>query len=153
MSSRMQQLALDLQSAGLVRPTDLTGCNPDDILALEQKFGITLPETYCDWLRVMGRGAGHYLEGSDAFYPRLLELRSSAEELLIENGRPFFLPQDAFVFLMHQGYQFLYFRTAPPDADPPVILYLEGESPLQRWTHVSSYFQQVLDDHVKLLKS
>jgi SMI1 / KNR4 family (SUKH-1) len=147
----MQQLALQIESGGLARPAEIAGCTQEEVSSLEKRFGIVLPEIYRDWLRVMGRGAGHYLEGSDAFYPGLLELRDAAGELLRENGQPFSLAQDAFVFLMHQGYQFLYFRTEPLDPDPPVILYLEGESPEQKWEHVSDYFKQVLDDHLRLL--
>jgi hypothetical protein len=152
MKSSMQQLALNIISAGLAHPADIIGCSPDDISTLEGRFGIPLPEIYRDWLRVMGRGAGHYLEGSDAFFPRLLELRDGAEDLLRENRHPFSLPEDAFVFLMHQGYQFLFFRTSPPDPDPQVTLYLEGDDPVHRWDHVSEYFQQVLEDYLKLLR-
>jgi hypothetical protein len=152
MKSPMEQLALNIVAAGLAQPTEIIGCSQEDIATLEGRFSITLPETYRDWLRVMGRGAGHYLEGSDAFFPRLLELRDGAKELLHENQQPFSLPEDAFVFLMHQGYQFLFFRTLPPNPDPQVTLYLEGDDPVQPWNHVSEYFQQVLEDYLKLFK-
>jgi hypothetical protein len=152
MNSRIEQLAVEIVSRGLAAPPDLHGCEPDEIEALQRKFAITLPETYCDWLRIMGRGAGQYLKGSDAFYPTLLELRDFAEELLVEDGKPFSLPQDAFVFLMHQGYTFLYFLTVPHNPDPPVVHYAEGKSPTERWACLSDYFQQVLDDHVKALQ-
>ena len=54
----------------------------------------------------------------------LPELRSGAEELLAECGHPFELPKNAFVFAMHQGYQFMYFLVGESD-DPEVMYYFE----------------------------
>lgn len=152
MNESIQQLASAIVSSGIARPGELTGCTPEEIASLERKFGIKLPELYRDWLRTMGRSAGHYLQGSDAFYPALLELRDWATELLAENGNPFSLADDAFVFLMHQGYQFLYFRTGSQNPDPPVMYYFEGKPQSQAWPNISGYFQQVLEDHRKALK-
>lgn len=153
MNGPIQQLASAIVSGGIAGPGDLAGCTPEEIALLEHKFGIKLPELYCDWLRTMGRDAGHYLQGSDAFYPAILELRDWATELLVENGNPFSLPDDAFVFLMHQGYQFLYFRTVSQNPDPPVMYYFEGKPLSQGWPTLSRYFQQVLEDHLKVRKS
>ena len=149
-NSRMQQFARDIVAAGLAAPDDLKGCTREEIEVLQQKFDLTLPATYIEWLTIMGRGAGRFLRGSDAFFPALLELREGAEELLGENGGRFSLPQDAFVFLMHQGYQFLYFQTLRNDPDPPVTHYLEGNAPSKSWTHLSDYFEQVLLDHIRI---
>ncbi len=149
--SRMQQLAHDIVAAGFASPEDLRGCSRAEIDALQEKFAITLPQLYVEWLTIMGHGAGQFLKGSDAFFPALLELREGAEELLAEAGGKFTLPQDAFVFLMHQGYQFLYFRTNHFDPDPPVTHFIEGKVPSQAWDHISDYFQQVLIDHLRII--
>ncbi len=148
--SQIQRLAHDIVAAGLASPEELVGCTGEDISALEKKFALTMPGLYVEWLVTMGRGAGKFLRGSDAFFPALLELRDSALELLAECGNKITLPHDAFVFLIHQGYQFLYFRTDQNDPDPPVIQYIEGEDPIQGWSHLSSYFQQVVQDHIRL---
>src|SRR5215472_15285228 len=148
--SRIEQLARDIVVAKLASADELKGCTTEEIDELQRKFLVTLPETYVEWLKAMGRGAGKFLEGSDAFFPTLLELREGAEELLAENKSELVLPQDAFVFLMHQGYQFLYFRTAQPDPDPQVSHYLEGKGLSQPWNHLSDYFQQVLADHIRI---
>jgi hypothetical protein len=50
-----------------------------------------------------------------------------AEDLLAECQSPLILPNDAFVFAMHQRYRFLYFVARPGDDDPAVYSYLEGE--------------------------
>jgi SMI1 / KNR4 family (SUKH-1) len=148
--SRMEQLARDIVAAGLSSPDELKGCTREEIEELQRKFRITLPETYVEWLRIMGRDAGKFLKGSDAFFPALLELREGAEELLAENGTKFAIPHDAFVFLMHQGYQFLFFRTAQNDPDPQVSHYLEGKGLTQPWNHLSDYFQQALLDYLRI---
>jgi len=48
-------------------------------------------------------------------------------ELLEENQFPQTLPKDAFVFLMHQGYQFSFFRLSEGE-NPPIYFYCEGET-------------------------
>ena len=66
----------------------------------------------------------------------MIGIKEGAEELLEDDdtwlieergaeGNPFELPDDAFIFLMHQGYQFMYFHTADRNEDPPVYYYLE----------------------------
>ena len=59
-------------------------------------------------------------------------MREWADEMLAENGRPFELPPGAFVFLMHQGYQFMYFVCDGATDDPPVYYYLEGQPAVER---------------------
>jgi hypothetical protein len=73
----------------------------------------------------MGHSAGKFLQGSDCFFQHLLSLQEWAVELLNENNFPKKLPEDAFVFYMHQGYQFSFFRLSEGD-DPPTYSYCEG---------------------------
>ena len=152
MGLTIPQLAQRIIAAGLAQPDEIVGCNTEEIESVEAKFDIKLPQTYREWLEIMGRGAGHYLAGSDTFYPDILQLREYAEELLTENGNPFSLSPDAFVFLMHQGYQFLYFNTTPEHPDPPVMYYIEGEALEVRWQSLSDYYEQVLEDTIRLLQ-
>src|SRR3954464_9362732 len=111
MTERITALSKEMVRAGLARPDELRGCAETEIASIEEQFGVVLPSAYRDWLLAMGKGAGQYLMGTDAFFPTVLTLRSWAEELLEENGQPFELPAACFVFLMHQGYQFMYFET------------------------------------------
>lgn len=73
----------------------------------------------------MGHGAGTFMLGSSFFYNDLIDNQKYAQELLEEDHFPIPLPPDAFVFFMHQGYQFSFFRESDGD-DPPVYYYLEG---------------------------
>jgi hypothetical protein len=74
----------------------------------------------------MGKGADGLMRGSEVLYQDLDELKEVAEALLEDNEFSEKLPDDAFVFFMHQGYQFDFFCTSEGD-DPPVYRFLEGE--------------------------
>ena len=109
----------------IVRPDQLRPCTEEEVRRLGQQVGLSLPEAYKEFLLWMGHGAGGFLRGSDCFYKQLIPLQRWAVELMEEDGFTAPLPADAFVFLMHQGYQFDFFRTGEGD-DPPVYYYFEG---------------------------
>ena len=103
------------------------GCSEAEVVALEQAVGLSLPPAFRAYLRRCGKVPDEVFVGSDCRYGHLLHLREYAGRLLQENDRPFKLPKEAFVFLMHQGYQFLYFLADGKSPDPAVHHYLEGE--------------------------
>lgn len=111
-------------------PGKLLPCKKEQVRSLEQQFGLTLPVAYKEFLLWGGISSGGFLEGSNCFYDdTLLELREGAKELLNRDEFPEPLPEDAFVFLMHQGYIFWFFKTSEGD-DPPVYGYTEGAAPI-----------------------
>ena len=120
--SSIDEIAKILKKRGIkLRPLDIS-----DISAIEQKFKIALPEAYKQFLRLMGKGAGLYMQGSSVFYDELFSLRQGAEELVIENNlSP--IPENAFVFWMHQGYQAAYFKLNEGE-NPPVYYFSEGQN-------------------------
>jgi hypothetical protein len=105
---------------------DLSPCSDLEIIQLERQQGINLPSTYKDFLKMMGHGAGKFLRGLDCFYQHLPKIQEWAKQLLVENDFPQTLPEDAFVFFMHQGYQFSFFRLSEGD-NPPTYSYCEGQ--------------------------
>ncbi|OCR00093.1 hypothetical protein BCD64_02890 [Nostoc sp. MBR 210] len=107
----------------------LLPCTQEQVCCLEQRFGLTFPVAYQEFLLWGGICAGGLFEGSNCFYKSLPELRQGAEELLNRDEFPELLPEDAFVFLIHQGYIFWFFRTSEGD-DPPVYGYEEGAAPI-----------------------
>jgi len=109
----------------LALPDELLGCNQNELIEFEKKIGISLPTAYQEFLLLMGHGAGKFLRGSDCFFQKLPYLKEWAIEILQENNFPEPLPDDAFVFFMHQGYQFSFFRLLEGD-DPPTYSYSEG---------------------------
>ncbi|OIP75956.1 MAG: SMI1/KNR4 family protein [Oscillatoriales cyanobacterium CG2_30_44_21] len=102
-------------------------CSLDEIAELEKQCGFNLPNIYRLVLLEMGHGAGDFWAGEDCFYDCLPLVQTWAKELLLEDNFPISLPDDAFVFFMHQGYQFDFFRFSEGD-NPPVYSYLEGQS-------------------------
>lgn len=103
-----------------------TGCANADIDAIEKSFGQTFPASYKAYLLIAGKYPPPFWVGTNCVLNDLSELRSGAEELLLECGQPFELPKNAFVFAMHQGYQFMYFLVGESD-DPEVFYYYEGK--------------------------
>jgi hypothetical protein len=109
---------------------DIRGCSDEEIERLETHYNVRLPQSYRDFLHAMGHRAGEFFGDNieDIYYDRVFGLRERAEEVLEDNDEPFRLPEDAFVFAMHEGYIFLYFRISKGD-DPPVYIYKEDGPP------------------------
>ena len=102
----------------------LRGCTSKEIAKIETFFGVELPLAYRDFLYLMGKGAGDFMKGSSVFYNEIFDLREGSSRLLEEDEfKP--LPENTFVFWMHQGYQFAFFYLNEGD-DPPVYFYYEG---------------------------
>jgi hypothetical protein len=111
------------------RTLGLTGkpLEPERVKALEHELGLPLPAAYRAYLLLAGAYPPASLVGSDCHDHYLLELRANAQRLLIECGAQFQLPENAVVFLMHQGYQFLYCEAGIQLVDPEVWYYREYE--------------------------
>jgi len=102
-------------------------CTGSQIEDLEVKYNVKLPKEYIEFLKGKYPEIQPLLVGSDYDYRYLTELKKWANEILKENGNPFKLEKNDFVFLMHQGYQFMFFTCSDDLDDPPVYYYLEGE--------------------------
>jgi len=139
-----------LQQLGLVQPDELVGCTASEISKLQQELGISLPKAYQEFLLEMGHGAGQFLRGTDCFFKHLPYLREWAIDLLEENKFPQPLPNDAFVFFMHQGYQFSFFLVSEGD-DPPIYSYCEGENQIQ-FTKTKEKFSDFMKQEVEIHK-
>lgn len=124
---------------GWAKPSDIQGCTEEEIQNVIACQGVPLPPAYRLFLHRMGRGAGALMGGSDVFYSWPLGMREGALELLAEYGHPFSLPDDALVFWMHQGYQFMFMRASEGD-NPPVYYYMEGsEGAVRKHEHFTEF--------------
>ncbi|QDT70186.1 SMI1 / KNR4 family protein [Planctomycetes bacterium MalM25] len=101
-------------------------CTKREIAQLERQYSVQLPAIYKAFLLGSYPDVEARLVGSDIDMRYLPEIRRWAQELLVENDVGHQLPSDSFVFLMHQGYQFMYFPCDGTD-NPPVFYYLEGD--------------------------
>jgi hypothetical protein len=114
----------------------LLPCSEVEIQKLEEHIGRELPQAYKEYLATMGKYSGIVNEGTDCFYDDLFELNEDALELLLQNKIEIQLSDDAFVFCMHHGYQFLFFKLDEGE-NPPVYGYNEG--------NVAPYFERCCD--------
>ncbi|MBT1687191.1 SMI1/KNR4 family protein [Dawidia soli] len=102
----------------------LIPCSKAEVDNLEHQVKSNLPVAYKEYLLSMGKYSGRFNVGTDCFYPDILDLGKYANDLLEENNTGLMLPSDAFVFSMHQGYQFNFFKLLDGD-DPQVFSYSE----------------------------
>jgi hypothetical protein len=94
---------------------------------LEKEYNISLPDVYKDFYDLCSISIPVNLVGTDLLNNySYSDLRNGADELLEEDGVDNFLKSDDFVFMMHQGYMFWYFK-ANGDSDPLVHGYYEGK--------------------------
>lgn len=122
MADAVEEFVAHYRSIGLAG----SPLRPDQVAGVERHLGLPLPPAYRAYLLLSGAYPPPALVGSDCHGQYLFQLSAWADELLEECSRPFTLPADAVVFLMHQGYQFLYFRADGRTDDPPVFYFIEG---------------------------
>lgn len=125
----------------------LKGCNRFNIKRIEWYFRVSLPAVYKDFLYAMGKGAGQYMLGDDAFFGSIFSLREDFEGIVVEKN--LFLPETAFVFWSHQGYQYAYFRTDDGD-DPTVYFYDDGDTINKEGSLTDFYTEQLIMSGFKI---
>ena len=116
----------------------LLACTKPEIILIEQNLDISLPTAYQEFLLWGGHEAGGFWSGSDYCYQDLVELQLIAVEILEANCFPQQLPKDAFVFYMHQGYEFCFFRISEGE-NPPVYLFNENHDQSSFWRNYLSF--------------
>lgn len=127
-------MTLPASIQSLLSAGEHAGCTEAEVQALEDKFKVALPADYRSFLLAYGRGAVGLWKGSDYKFDDLIEINEAAVELLKEAG--LCMPSGAFVFFMHQGYQFFALH------DGGVIFFLEGESNLEtRYSSFSDFLE------------
>lgn len=125
-------------------PGAVVGLSAGEVDEVRARQGVVkLPETYHRFLTVMGRRAGQMLAGTDIFYPEMLDLKDFLEDFpvvqaLVSSGG------ESLVFGMHQGYQ-VYVAADVASADPPVLMYQEGDSgPVLEWESFTGFLRAEL---------
>lgn len=134
-------------------PKSVFPCTAQEVNDLEATIGLKLPLAYKEFLLWAGHGAGRLMIGSQFYYDDLLAIQEIAAEMLEEDKSPEILPKDAFVFWMHQGYMFSFFRTSEGD-DPPVHHYCEGENEgnfvIAKQKSFTRFLEVEIQDHAQL---
>jgi hypothetical protein len=84
-----------------------------------------IPNNYLKFMEKCGNGF-RVFKGSSYTMSEILDLKKWAVELLEEDNSSEVLSDYDFVFFMHQGYQFYFFRLDEGN-DPRIYFYEEGE--------------------------
>lgn len=128
----------------------LVGCTEEEIIKLEEKVGLKLPETYKEFLLAVGHESGRLFQGTVVHYSNLIEIQKRAKELLEENNNPIALPNRSLVFSMHQGYEIRFFDINMGE-NPPVFLWYEGmgnpASAIRLFETFEEFLLQEIKDH------
>jgi hypothetical protein len=114
----------------------------DKLRIIENESHISLPEAYKDFYNFCSFSIPENLVGTD-LRNNYSELNEWAVELLEEDGINNFLESDDFVFMMHQGYIFWYFK-ANGDPDPIVYSYQEGKLEPDNIGHLSDFIKEYI---------
>lgn len=111
-----QQLAQMLIDSRMATPETIIGCSQHEIATIEAQFGISLPVSYKEFLRTMGKEMGDFANDVVMTYPGIVQFcRDRGERYANEIG--FELSEKHFVFLIREDV-FMFFDTLL--ADPPV---------------------------------
>ena len=152
MSESVKDIFKVLRSKGIVKWLQIKGCSEKEIVKLESELDIELPAKYREFLKYCGKSAGEFSIGTDMLYYDVFDLREVALDVLKNNRSSFKLPQTAFVFMVQQGYQFMYFDLSLKSDDPKVFCFIEEEmkKPEKAYNSFSDFLKAFTEDLVKL---
>jgi hypothetical protein len=149
----LEQAVRRLVDAGLASPEMIRGCTEEELTEIESLLSLNLPSAYREFLGIMGREAGQFLVGSDYCYPELLSFREATARFLRRHGIESVSPDEIVVFLIHQGYIFLFFYPTSRQADPPVFLLHDSDkAPRKIYDTFSDWLQAALEDDIAAYK-
>lgn len=132
------------------RLTTFVGYSESVVSAAELRLGVRLPVVFRTFLREMGKSPGELFRGSDlAGVDEFDQFSADALELLSETDRTLSLPQEAIVFLFHQGYTFVYVLGNGGFDGPPMQWTETEHSPRQ----VADTFAEMVDAELRLMES
>lgn len=149
--SERVRLCLDQVCDGVTAaPRDLQALPGEAIEAIEGDQPARISDAYRAFLEAAGGGAGRFLQGSDVFYPGVLGVRATAQELLERRGLT--LEKDDRVFLMHHDAQFDF--TRGDGVDPAVWSYNDGdEAPALTHERFTDWLRANVDEQTQAYRN
>lgn len=139
-----------LVSSGGLAGSDLEGCSDDEVSDIEKQIGCSLPSAYRSYLKMAGHEANGFLAESEIRYRNLPSI-AEALDGLGETGCPWTPGQKDFVFMMHQGYEFTFFRLGEGE-DPPIYQYVEGwTGPKLAWPSFTQFLFEMSQSYLAYL--
>jgi SMI1-KNR4 cell-wall len=114
----------------------------DKLAMYEQDYGMKFPKAYKDFYTSCELNTPANLIGTDLIN-QYSELKKWAVELLQEHGLPNTLQSDDFVFMMHQGYTFWYFK-ADGKENPAVYGFSEVDMKIMEHGFLKKFLHEIL---------
>jgi hypothetical protein len=153
MNPTIQEGTTRLIRSGVSRSWELRGFSVGEIQALCETRDGPLPETYLDFLRLLGRGAGGFLRGTKITFKSvddLVALQGQCRKLVFQAGMV--LPETVFFFGSHLDYQMSLFDTVPPLEDPKVDVLTIGDDGVEArsFSSFAKWFAGAVDDQIRL---
>jgi hypothetical protein len=147
----------EITELGYMKPDTIIGCDDREIQEIMSAQNITrLPKIYDFFLRKLGKKAGNFSIGDEFLYSSLLYLKQFLiEELEMTPDVTFQLPEQAFVFWMHEGYQFMYFvLDENNDDDDPRVFFWEDnmQQPEEGYPYFSNHLTAWVDGYRRFRK-
>jgi hypothetical protein len=116
MMSNYQQLYLGRIEDFGYGQLEFMGCSDTEIEELSAAAGFKLPLAYTDFMRLLGRNSGGFLQDYSFLYPKVIELNRYCQS----NYPSYLLDyQPCFVFISRMGDEHLFLKSNQGD-DPPV---------------------------------
>jgi len=132
------------------RLTTFAGYPPAEVTQAEESLGVRFPALFRAFLLEMGKWPGELFGGSDlAGIGDFARFRADALKLMAETDAALSLPADAVVFLIHQGYTFLFLR-ADGGHDGAIFQYTEAETESRA---AANSFEAMVDAELGLMES
>ncbi|WP_062062893.1 SMI1/KNR4 family protein [Aquimarina longa] len=113
----------------------------NELEVLEKEKGIKFPLIYKEFYKSCKTSHPKKMRGTDLF-SNDKELMEGAIELLEEDNAKNFLTNKDFVFMMHQGYMFWYFK-ADGNENPDVYFYQEQSLFPDKKTDLKSFLENL----------
>lgn len=134
-SQLFDDLQRQLIDAGILRRDKSYGCSEEEISAVVQAAGRTLPGIYVEFLRHFGRCDNRlWMTDLRVFYPEMLSFRADvAAAMSSVPPEVLRLPEDSFVFVVRdQDGDLAFFCCIDGESDPPVEHNWPGKSAFER---------------------
>ncbi|MFY8186646.1 MAG: SMI1/KNR4 family protein [Flavobacterium sp.] len=119
----------------------------ENLNEIEKKLNLTFPMIYKNFYLECQKSILKSMIGTD-LYNHKKELKEWALDLLAEDSAENFLTENDFVFMMHQGYMFWYFKIDGTE-NPIVYFYREMSLKPDRLTDLKTFITEYAKIEIK----
>ncbi len=138
----------------IITLSDIKEMSHRDIVHIENKFDVNLPNIYKNFLSVCGNGGGQLIDHSILHYPpSLLHLYEGVQEMIEEDIENVYepIPDNAFFFGSKLGAHYWYF-ICDENPDPIVHYITAGDVTHSKCMKLSSSIIQTLSNSIDTLQ-